>query len=156
MNEIFKSQLSFLYQCRKSNMFRVTQKLFTKNRLREKNSVLTVQNQKKKIPFHITMPYQLRLTNVKRKKKEQKKNRNLVDSSLGFRLTDGARFSIVCARHQFHRRFGDGNVLVVDQQKKDDAIHVWSLSRIWMVGLHPAMHDLQIYIYRRFSKTKSL
>ena len=78
---------------------------------------------KKKIPFHITMPYQLRLTNVKKKKKEQK-NRNLVDSSLGFRLTDGARFSIVCARHQLDRRFGDGNVLVVDQQKKDDAIHV--------------------------------
>ena len=99
-------------------------KVIYKNRLREKNSELTVQNQKKKIPFHITMPYQLRLTNVKRKKKEQKKNRNLVDSALGFRLTDGARFSIVCARHQFHRRFGDGNVLVVDQQKKDDAIHV--------------------------------
>ena len=44
MNEIFKSQLSFLYQCRKSNMFRVTQKLFTKNRLRERENTLPYYN----------------------------------------------------------------------------------------------------------------
>ena len=127
-------------------MFRVTQKLFTKNRLRERENTL---------PYYNALS--IKAYKCKDKKKE-KKIRNLVDSSLGFgfRLTDGARFSIVCARHQLDRRFGDRNVVVVDQQKKDDAIHVWSLSRIWMVGLHPAMHDLQIYIYRRFSKTKSL
>lgn len=67
--QCFKSQRSFLNQCRKSYMFRVTQMLFTKTGFAKKNSELTVQNQNT-LSYYNDKPNHLRLlTNVKDKKR---------------------------------------------------------------------------------------